>query len=151
MDPAEPSNVASPNAKTPPSPLAIRYPPPSGVATPEKTGEFNGWGTCGSFMLTLPKPIIPPSLYTAPAGTARVTAMPAATRSGTSSPAQATTATVETTRRPAAATPGARPCRPVGTPRASPTAHEPDCAPHIGPAGAGAVTKLLRIRPSTRV
>ena len=60
--PADPSKVASPNAKTPPSALASRYPLPSGVATPEKTGEFSGWGRSGAVWLTLPNPIIPASL-----------------------------------------------------------------------------------------
>ena len=46
--PAEPSKVASPDAKTPPSALASRYPLPSGVATPENTGEFSGWGRFGA-------------------------------------------------------------------------------------------------------
>ncbi len=59
--PADPSKVASPNAKTPPSALANRYPLPSAVATPEKTGELRGWGIDGSVRPTLPKPIIPPS------------------------------------------------------------------------------------------
>ena len=59
--PADPSKVASPKANTPPSALASRYPPPSGVATPEKTGELSGWGICGLVRLTLPNPIIPPS------------------------------------------------------------------------------------------
>ena len=58
--PAEPSKVASPKAKTPPSALAKRYPAPSGVATPEKTGELSGWGNVGS-RFALPNPIMPPS------------------------------------------------------------------------------------------
>ena len=53
--------AASPKAKTPPSALASKYPLPSGVATPEKTGEFRGWGIGGLVRPTLPKPIIPPS------------------------------------------------------------------------------------------
>ena len=60
--PAEPSKVAFPKAKTPPSALASRYPPPLGVATPEKTGEFRGWGRAGALWSTAPKPIIPASL-----------------------------------------------------------------------------------------
>ena len=78
---------ASPNPKTPPSALASRYPPPSGVATPEKTGEFSGWGIWGTLPLTLPKPIIPASLYTrgweAPAGVARVAPQPTESAPGT--------------------------------------------------------------------
>ena len=49
--PADPSKLASPNANTPPSALAKRYPPPSAVATPEKTGEFSGCGSAGAALV----------------------------------------------------------------------------------------------------
>ena len=97
--PAEPSKLASPNAKTPPSALASTYPLPSAVAAPEKTGELRGCGMGGSVKPTLPKPIMPPSSYVC-----AVSAAPAAVEPGvptarpaTSAPGTSTAATARVT------------------------------------------------------
>ena len=59
--PSDPSKVASPKAKTPPSALASQYPPPSGVASPVSTGELRGSGMAGAPSVHAAEPDHPPA------------------------------------------------------------------------------------------
>ena len=81
---SDPSNVASPNANTPPSALASRYPLPSGVATPENTGEFEGLGHLGLVEVDVAEADHPAVRVDRCAGAGAMTTVPTANATGAS-------------------------------------------------------------------